>query len=104
MDFIIDLPRTMKGHNAIFVVIDCLSKQDHFILTKSIATASEITQLFIKEIYRPHALPKEIISNRDLKFLSAFWTMLFKALGTNYVLVVHITQNPMAKLKGQIEP
>ncbi len=94
----------MKGHDAIFVVVDHLLKQAHFNLTKSIATSSEITQLFIKEMYKLHGLPKEMICNRDLKFLSAFWTMLLKELDTNYVLVVPITQNSMAKLKGQIKP
>ena len=36
----------------------------------------------MKEIFRLHGLPKEIISDRDTKFTSNFWKGLFADLGT----------------------
>ncbi len=72
MDFIVDLPMTMKDHNAIFVVVDLLSKQAHFVPTKLMATISKKTQLFIKEIHRLHGLPIKNIFDRDSKFFSSF--------------------------------
>jgi hypothetical protein len=31
MDFIVGLPRTSRGHDLIWVIVDCLTKSAHFI-------------------------------------------------------------------------
>ncbi|CAL2229892.1 unnamed protein product [Prunus armeniaca] len=52
------------------------------ILWKSNIPAVQIAQIFIKEIFRLHGLPRIIVSDRDPTFLSQFWIAFFQAQGT----------------------
>ncbi len=61
-NFIMDLPKTMYDHNAIFYIVDHLSTQAHFVFTKMMAIVKEIAQLFIREIYRLHGSKQHITS------------------------------------------
>ena len=45
--------------------------------------ADAIAKIFMKEIFRLHGLPRAIIADRDTKFTSNFWKVLFVDLGTN---------------------
>ncbi|CAI7859804.1 unnamed protein product [Closterium sp. NIES-54] len=82
LDYITDLPRTPTGFDSILVVIDKLSKMAQFIPTTGTVTAAETAKLFFTHVVRPHGLPLAIISDRDTRFLSNFWTALFQLLGT----------------------
>jgi hypothetical protein len=79
IDFIIELPRTMKQHDSIMVVVDKLTKVAHFVQVKSTHKATNIANIYMREIVKLHGVPKEIVSDRDLKFTSNFW----KGFGTN---------------------
>jgi hypothetical protein len=72
MDFNIGLPKSAKQNDVIMVVVDKLSKVAHFIPVKSTCKAIDIASIFMKEIFRLHGMPKEIISDRDTKFTSSF--------------------------------
>jgi len=65
------------------VVIDKLNKSPHFISVKSTFKAISIAEMFMKELFRMHGIPKMVISDRDIKFTSAFWKELFAVLNTN---------------------
>ena len=80
MDFITGLPKKKKQNNSILVVINKLSKEAHFILMKSTYKAVNIADIFLKEIFRLHGIPKVIISDRDVKFIGNFWRSLFSRL------------------------
>ena len=82
MDFITGLPKSKKQNDSIFVVIDKLSKAAHFIPVKSSYKAVNIVDIFLKEIFRLHEIPKEIISDRGVKFTRNFWRYLFSILET----------------------
>ena len=82
MDFVVGLPRSPKGKDAIWVVIDRLTKVAHFIPMKTTNSASDLVPLYIKEVVRLHGVPKSIVSDRDSKFVSNFWKSLHSALGT----------------------
>jgi hypothetical protein len=82
MDFITSLPRTIKKHDVIMVVVDKLSNETHFILIKSTFKVIDVANIFMKEIFILHGLPKTIILDRDAKFTSIFWKRLFASLGT----------------------
>ncbi|MCO5575354.1 hypothetical protein L7F22_029154 [Adiantum nelumboides] len=81
MDFVTGLP-TVAGYDSVYIVVAMLTKVAHLIPVKTTYTASDIIRVFIKEIFRLHGLPKTIVSDRDAKFTSKFWTSLFQAIGT----------------------
>jgi hypothetical protein len=83
IDFITKFPRTTRQHDSIMVVVDKLTKVAHFIPVKMTHKATNIAEIYMKEIARLHGIPKEIVSDRDSKFTSNFWRGLFKGFGTN---------------------
>jgi hypothetical protein len=65
------------------VVIDKLNNFARFIHVKSTLKAINIAEIFMKEIFRLHGIPKMVISDRDVKFTYAFWKELLAGLNTN---------------------
>jgi hypothetical protein len=82
MDFIIGLPKSSKQNDAIMVVVEKLSKYAHFIPVKSTCKEIDISNIFMKEIFRLHGMPREIVSDRDTKFTSSFWKSLMVGFET----------------------
>ncbi|GJY97446.1 putative reverse transcriptase domain-containing protein [Tanacetum coccineum] len=70
MDFVTKLPKTLNGHDTIWVTIDRLTKSAHFIPTKATDSMETLTRLYIKEIVSRHRVPISIISDRDSHFTS----------------------------------
>ena len=85
MDFIIDLP-TSEGKDSIFVVVDRLKKYAHFISISSKSKASQVTDTYVKNIFKLHGFPKVIVSDRDPKFTNNFWKELFHQVGTSLTI------------------
>ena len=73
------------------VVVDKLSKAAHFIPVKTTYKAANIANIFLKQIFWLHGIPKVIISDRDPKFTGNFWKSLFKGLNTtlNFITLFH---------------
>ena len=82
MDFVTGLPRTQKGHNAVWVIVDRLTKSAHFLAMNIKDSLSKLAQLYIEEIVRLHGVPASIVFDRDPRFVSRFWQQLQQALGT----------------------
>ncbi len=80
MYFIFDLPKKSTKNTGIMVVVDKLSKRTHFIALNSKINAKETADLFYKEIYKHHGIPRKIISDRDSMFTSSVWRNLKKTL------------------------
>jgi hypothetical protein len=80
--FFTRLPISTKQNDAIMVVVDKLRKSVHFIPIKSTRMVIDIAQIFMKEVFRLHGMPKEIVSDRDTKFTSNFWKSLMASLET----------------------
>lgn len=83
MDFITGLPK-VQGRDCIYVVVYRLTKFAHFFAISSDYTTSQVAELFFREVLRFHGLPKYIVSDRDSRFLSAFWQELFRLAGTEF--------------------
>jgi hypothetical protein len=64
------------------VVVEKLSKATDLVPVKSTCKKNYISSTFMKEIFRLHDMPKEIISDRDMKFTSSFWKSLMVGFDT----------------------
>ncbi|WVZ70976.1 hypothetical protein U9M48_019603 [Paspalum notatum var. saurae] len=82
MDFIVGLPRTQKGYNSIWVVVDRLTKVAHFIPVNTTYSSAKLAELYISRIVCLHGVPKRIISDRGSQFTSRFWEQLHDSLDT----------------------
>lgn len=83
MDLITALPLSHRRHDALYVIVDRLSKWCILIPTTKTVTSLQLARLFIDHVFIHHGLPLSIISDRDPRFLSDFWKHLFELLGTN---------------------
>jgi hypothetical protein len=72
MNFVVGLPRSPRDRDAIWVVVDRLTKSAHFIPMKTTDSASELVPLYMKEVIRLHGVPKSIVLDRNSKFVSKF--------------------------------
>ncbi|GKA55687.1 putative reverse transcriptase domain-containing protein [Tanacetum coccineum] len=76
------LPRTRSGHDAIWVVVDRLTKSAHFLAIREDYSTEKLARLYTDEIVARHGVPVSIISDRDARFTSRLWQTFQKALGT----------------------
>ena len=86
MDFVTHLPRTPRRHDAVWVIVDRLTKSAHFLAVRMTFTLEEFYQLYIREIVRLHGVPVSIVSDRDPRFTMDFWKSFQKAMGTRLTM------------------
>ena len=94
----------VRQHDSIMVVVDNLTKASHFILVNPTYKVDAIANIFMKEIFKLHGLPKEIVFDRDVKFTSNFWKGLFVDLGTklNFSTTYHPQTDGQTKRVNQV--
>ena len=76
MDFVTCLPRTQTQHDAIWVIVDRLTKSANFLPVNIEDPLEKLAKLNVDEIVRLHGVPVSIVSNRDPGFTSRFWPSL----------------------------
>ena len=85
MDFIVNLPWS-EGFNAIFVVVDRLTKHASFVPVTTGLDTEGFALLFVKHIACKFGLPESIITDRDPRWTTDFWRGIAKALQTRMSL------------------
>jgi hypothetical protein len=81
MDFITGLPK-VQGKDCIYVVVDRLMKFSHFYAIPTKYIVVQVADSFFREVFRLHGLPKNIVSDRENRFIGTFWRELFRLVGT----------------------
>jgi hypothetical protein len=85
-DFIVKLPKTIRGNDSICVFVDKLTKMVHFVACKEKMFAKEFAELYVDHVFRLHGLSREFITDRDVCLTSAFWQEVTELLGTRIVM------------------
>jgi hypothetical protein len=80
MDLFTRLPRTPKGYESIWVIVERLTKV-HFILVKTTYKVSQLTELYMARIVSLHGVPK-IILDRGSQFTFRFWRSFHENMNT----------------------
>ena len=93
------LPKSPQGHDAIWVIVDRLTKFAHFLPIRTHYSMDKLAQIYLQEIIRIHGVPETIVSDRDPRFQSRFWFNLSKALGTK----LHLSTATHPQTDGQLE-
>ena len=70
-----------EGFDAIWAVVDWLSKMRHFIPCHTTIDALGLAELFLREVVRLHGLPQTIVSDRGPQFASTLWQQMCSRLG-----------------------
>ena len=76
MDFVVGLPRCQSGYDAIWMIVDRMTKSTHFLPMKNSDSIEKLAELYVKEIVRLHGTSVSIVSNIDPRFTSRFWPSL----------------------------
>lgn len=103
MDFVIGFPKTDRGRNLIWIVVDRLDKLAHFILIKIIHPLQKLVEIYINVIVKLQEIPSSIVSDIDMRFTSTFSESLHEGLGTKFSLsyAYHLQTNNQAKRTTQ---
>jgi hypothetical protein len=75
MDFVVGLPKTLKGHDSIWVIVDRLTKVAHLLPVRTNYGGEKLVWLYVDNIVKLHGVPSRIVSDRGTQFTS-------KAMGT----------------------
>ncbi|XP_062103172.1 uncharacterized protein LOC133814194 [Humulus lupulus] len=67
MDFVIGLPRTSKGYDSIWVIIDRLTKSAHFLPVKVTYTGDQLAEAYVQEIETIGMVPYEALYGRKCR-------------------------------------
>ena len=103
MDFVTYLPRTQRRHDAVWVVVDWLTKSAHFLAVRMTFTLEEFCLLYIREIVRLHGVPVSIVSGRDPRFMVHFWKSFQKAMGTRLTMSTFFHPQKYGQLERTIQ-
>ncbi|GJU83718.1 putative reverse transcriptase domain-containing protein [Tanacetum coccineum] len=82
MDFVTELPKTPSGSDTIWVIVDRLIKSAHFLPMRENDPMYKLARFYFEEAVTRHGIPVSIICDRDDRFMSNFWRLFQKALGT----------------------
>ena len=68
MDFVSGLPKTVRGDDSIWVIVDRLIKSAHFLPMKINYPIEKLAKMYVDDIVKLHGIPSSIVSDRDSRF------------------------------------
>ena len=71
--FLVGLPKTRSGRDAVWVIVDRLTKSAHFLAINMTFSLDKLARLYVNEVVSRHGVPLSIVSDRDPRFTSWFW-------------------------------
>ncbi|XP_074318508.1 uncharacterized protein LOC141655321 [Silene latifolia] len=92
-----------KGNNMIWVIVDRLTKTTHFIPMKDIWSKAELAKADVKNIVKLHGIPKDIVSDRDSRFISKYWQELQECIGTTLKMSIAFHQSTDGQTERTIQ-
>jgi hypothetical protein len=104
MDFVVGLPRTPKGNDSVWVIVDRLTKVAHFVLVKTWYATEKLAEVYVEHILRLHGAPRSIVSDRGPQFVAKFWQSFHKLMGTtlNYSTAFHTQTDGQTERVNQV--
>ncbi|CAH1446825.1 unnamed protein product [Lactuca virosa] len=99
MDFITKLPRTARGVDVIWVIVDRLTKSVHFLAISESSSAEKLAEIYVREVVARNGVPMSIVSDRNVRFTSRFWKKFHEELGTR----LHFSTTYHPQTDGQSE-
>ncbi|XP_029550712.1 uncharacterized protein LOC115150975 [Salmo trutta] len=98
LDFVTGLPSS-DGNTVNLTIVDRFSKFAHFVPFSKLPSASTTSEILVREVFRVHGLPSDIVSDRGPKFTSAVWKSFCLAIGAT----VSLTSGFHPQSNGQAE-
>ena len=86
MDFVTHLPQKQQRHDAVWVIVDRLTKSAHFLTMRMTFSLERFCRLYIREIVRLHEVPVFIVLDRNPRFMANFLKSFQKAMGTRLTM------------------
>lgn len=83
-DLITDLPMTPQGFDTLLVIQDRFSKMAIFEPTKGIPKAKELSEMFMRQVFKHYGTPKKIVSDRGTNFIAKFMGKVSRLLGIEW--------------------
>jgi hypothetical protein len=104
IDFVVGLPRTPKGNDSVWVIVDRLTKVAHFVPVKVTFGTERLASLYVEQILRLHGAPKSIVSDRGPQFVAKFWQSFHKLMVTtlNYSTAFHPQKDGQTERVNQV--
>jgi hypothetical protein len=104
MDFVVGLPRTPKGNDSVWVIVDRLTKVAHFVQVKTWYATEKLADLYVEHILILHGAPRSIVSDRGPQFVAKFWKSFHQLLGTtlNYNTAFHPQTDEQTERVNQV--
>lgn len=91
MEFVTRLPRTMGSRDAIWIILDHLTKKPHFLPIKKTERAEKLARDYLSTIVRLHGVPVSIMSDKDSKFTSISCKRSRESWVQMFISAPHIT-------------
>jgi hypothetical protein len=82
IDFVTGLLPSQTKKDAIWVVVDRLTKPAYFISVNVRDFVEKLIRIYTQEVVRLHGVSSHIASDQDLRFTSRFWKKFLESIGT----------------------